>query len=182
MLGLTSTAAATNVDKVIQLSVDGEIVDEVTINLSQIITLDIVLADGYAMDVMELDLEVIPLSAGADGCISFDPVIIHPWEIIVAPFEPWSLIVEGVTCHGIEIIAGMTFGSVEAKLVDYILFECLGEGDILIQLTDAGTNNIIGIGDIPQEMMGSIIIHQVPEPTTIFLLGLGSLFMLRRRR
>jgi hypothetical protein len=181
MLGLTSTAAATNVDKVIQLSVDDEIVDEVTINLGQVINLGILLADGYAMDVMELDLEVIPLDAGADGCISLAPHITHPWEIIVAPFEPSSLVVEGVTCHGIEVIAGMTFGLVEGKLVDYILFECLGEGDILIQLTDAGTNNIIGIGDIPQDMMGSIIIHQVPEPTTLALLGVGGLFLLRRR-
>jgi hypothetical protein len=53
-----------------------------------------------------------------------------------------------------------------------VVFHCLAEGDVFIHLYDAGGTTI----------EDSILIHQVPEPATIALLGLGSLFLLRRRK
>ena len=49
-------------------------------------------------------------------------------------------------------------------------FHCDGEGDVQIDLMDEG----LGVLD-------SIIIHQIPEPMTMALLGLGGLFLRRRR-
>jgi len=185
VLGLTSIAGAvsgTNVDKIVQLSVNGVVADEYfmaeneKLNPSDTVTLDIQLADGYAMDAMELDLEII-----GNATISLpDPAT----DIIVAGFESWSLIVEGVTDKGIGAIAGVTFGSVEGTLVDGITFHCEGDGDVIVQLTSAGSNNIVSPDArlLTEADLGSIVIHQVPEPMTITLLGLGGLALLRRRK
>lgn len=69
--------------------------------------------------------------------------------------------------------AGADAGTV---LYDQILFTCEGEGDAIIQLWDAPD------GAAPTTMHDQIIIHQIPEPATICLLGLGGLALLRRRK
>ena len=178
VLGLASIAGATNLDKLIQLSVNGQPApDEITIQPSEWITLDIMLADGYAMDTMELDLEIISLG-GSGHIVVPDP----PESIVVGSgFESWSVVVGGVTPSGIGTIAAMSMGQVEGKLVDYIEFHCDSIGDVMVKITNAGTNNIIGVGVVDEEAMGSIIIHQIPEPATIALLSLGGLLLRRRK-
>jgi len=65
------------------------------------------------------------------------------------------------------------FDTYPAGLVaDGIIFHCEGIGDALIGLFDAST----------YEVYDTVIIHQVPEPMTLSLLGLGGLGLLRRRR
>ena len=49
-------------------------------------------------------------------------------------------------------------------------FHCDGEGDVVIDLLDPGF-----------VVTDSIIIHQIPEPMTMALLGIGGLFLRRRR-
>jgi len=57
-------------------------------------------------------------------------------------------------------------------LVDYG-FECIGLGDVVIYLY---ANDL-------QTVLDTLTISQVvPEPMTIALLGLGGLFLLRRRK
>jgi hypothetical protein len=185
VLGLTSIAGAavgSNTGKVVQLSVDGVVTDEyftepgTELDESDTVTLDITLADGYAMDAMELDLEVI----GAATISLPDPAT----DIIVADFESWSLVVDDVTAKGIGVMAGVTFGQVSGLLVDHITFHCEGDGYVTVNLTIAGTNQIVA----PEKRiltaadLGSIVIGQVPEPMTITLLGLGGLALLRRRK
>ena len=176
VLGLTSVAgAARNTDKIVQLSVDGVPVNEVWLQQSDTVTLDVVLADGVAMDAMELGLEII-----GPATISLPS---PNTDIIVGKFESWSLIVDGVTDKGIGIMAGVTFGSVGGKLVDNITYHCDGWGDITVQLTIAGSNHIVAPEDrlLTADDLGSIV-YRIPEPTTIILLGLGGLALLRRRR
>lgn len=48
---------------------------------------------------------------------------------------------------------------------------CIGEGDVIVELYDASGYEIID----------TMIIHQVPEPMTMALLGLGGLFLRRRK-
>jgi hypothetical protein len=55
-------------------------------------------------------------------------------------------------------------------LADYE-FECLGEGPVVISL----------LGDDTVTVLDSITINQVPEPITFGLLGLGGLFLRRRK-
>jgi len=54
-------------------------------------------------------------------------------------------------------------------LADDISFHCNGIGDVKIAITDDDGN-----------VLDTQVIHQVPEPITIALLGLGGLFLRRR--
>jgi len=54
-------------------------------------------------------------------------------------------------------------------LVDFIKFHCDGPGDVTISLVDPD-----GV------VLDQQVIHQIPEPLTIALLGLGGLYLRRR--
>jgi hypothetical protein len=72
----------------------------------------------------------------------------------------WELWV-GSTNIPTDVVAGQQFA---------VVFRCKGVGDTSVLLTDADT--------VPIQ---TLIIHQIPEPMTIGLLGLGGLFLRRRR-
>ena len=59
---------------------------------------------------------------------------------------------------------------------DEILFHCAGVGDVTISMDDISTTWTIGTNP-----MDSLVIHQVPEPMTMALLGLGGLLLRRRK-
>ncbi|MHC4570847.1 MAG: PEP-CTERM sorting domain-containing protein [Planctomycetota bacterium] len=61
---------------------------------------------------------------------------------------------------------------ITGRIYDGITFTCEGQGDAVVNLytTDFATPTLID----------SVIIHQVPEPMTIMLLGLGGLLLRRR--
>jgi len=59
----------------------------------------------------------------------------------------------------------------DGKIIDLIDLHCMGEGDVTINLLHAGTG----------ELFDSQVIHQIPEPMTIALLGLGGLLVRCRR-
>jgi len=62
-----------------------------------------------------------------------------------------------------------------AVIYDEIIFQCKGVGDAVVELytTDlVGTNTVVD----------SVVIHQIPEPMTIALLGFGGLLLRRRRK
>jgi len=63
-----------------------------------------------------------------------------------------------------------------ATLYDGIILHCVGQGDATVKLYDVDANFNLGV------VLDSIIVHQIPEPMTLVLLGLGGLTMLRRRR
>jgi hypothetical protein len=79
------------------------------------------------------------------------------------------------------------------QLVWNLFVHCDGEAPVVIDLTlNAGTaywdystpgNLPYGASDTMTEgLLGDLTIYQVPEPATIALLGLGSLFLMRRKR
>jgi hypothetical protein len=58
-----------------------------------------------------------------------------------------------------------------------ISFHCEGSDDVVVYLYE-----ITNSWDINERLIDSVTIHQVPEPMTLSLLGLGGLGLLRRRR
>lgn len=180
LLGFTSIAMAgpVNTGKLIQLSVDGQPApDVIELYESDWITLDILVANGHYTAGIDLDLEII-----GPGHIMLDPAYVSvPEDIIVGDFESWSKLVEGVTDTGIAAIVGVSFGEVEGTIVDHILFHCDGLGEVTVQLTLHGDTEVDGNLITPEDL-GGITIIQIPEPMTLSLLGLGGLFLVRRKR
>jgi len=75
--------------------------------------------------------------------------------------------------EGVGLTLNITGAGVNGKLFDEILFHCEGPGDTLVQLW--------GTQDYEQlVLLDTVMIHQIPEPVTIALLGLGGLFLRRR--
>ena len=62
-------------------------------------------------------------------------------------------------------------GSIIYDLID---FHCVAFGDAIIQLYETPDGSVLTLVD-------TVIIHQIPEPMTMALLGLGGLFLRRRK-
>jgi hypothetical protein len=56
-------------------------------------------------------------------------------------------------------------------MADGIKFHCEGEGDVIVTLLDGADGTVLD----------QMIIHQIPEPITLALLGVGGLFLRRRK-
>ena len=70
------------------------------------------------------------------------------------------------------LIPGTTINILEqGTAADFISFHCEGEGDVLITLLNGDT----------MEVLDTLTISQIPEPMTLALLGLGGLFLRRRK-
>ena len=84
------------------------------------------------------------------------------------------------------------------QLMDNLVFHCESLTDVIIDLVaasdiiywthtyDAGLEDYVVTGSVILYEQGTIIdsiyVTQIPEPMTVVLLGLGSLFLLRRRK
>jgi hypothetical protein len=109
----------------------------------------------------------IPLVGG----FSFgDPVYVSENPSIIPP--PWPPDPDGIWgfyAAFSEIPAGTV-------LYDEIVFTCLAVGDVTLYLLDAPD------GEQASIIYDTVVVHQIPEPITIVLLGLGGLLALRRRK
>jgi len=65
-------------------------------------------------------------------------------------------------------------GALDGLLVDLIDFHCEGEGDAIVQLYTSADTVSWGVED-------QVIIHQIPEPATMALLGIGGLLLRRKK-
>jgi hypothetical protein len=96
--------------------------------------------------------------------------ITDPPGIIPPPWPPepppgWGSWIE-ITFYDPEPPPNMPMG----KLVDDIIFLCEGPGDVTLRLMDSDLNQL-----------STQTVHQIPEPMTIALLGLGALALRRRK-
>ena len=108
-------------------------------------------------------------------------------------FGLWTEPEPAVVGNAISQLSGAALGDGiqgQADLVWNLVIHCDGDGDIIVDLS----HNIAGDYSeyansagapwitMVEADLGDLTIHQVPEPATIALLGLGSMFLMRRRR
>jgi len=167
VLGITSIASAA-----IELSINGATdVEEITIMVSDTVTIDIHNLGGSLPIDFSAYLDFFYQSEGTyslsnarlgdaagDFPANFSMYTGYYDNDEVAFFQNWAV--------GSEEVPGEMF------LID---MHCEAVGDVLVQLYDSRV-------DGGYTMVDEILIHQiVPEPMTIGLLGLGALFLKRRK-
>jgi hypothetical protein len=191
VLGMASLAAAN-----FQLSVNGQPApDEITLEPSDWIEIDMDWVEGYQVNfdialVLSNDLASFKLPYWVQD----NPLVGH-WEnfrgvanytlLAIAPFQT-------IEPQQIRIGASMAAGAFvqgPAKIFDGVMLHCDGEGDVILDLVvvdPAGTTSYAPDFSIINydngQVLDRLVIHQIPEPMTMALLGIGGLALIRRRR
>ncbi|NLH16349.1 MAG: PEP-CTERM sorting domain-containing protein [Phycisphaerae bacterium] len=160
ILGFTTFATAG-----LQLTVNGQAVDETTIQVDEELTIGVVNDSSTLIGSLFL---LMPW--GQPG--EWIPSIIQPGGIIPGVINSWGWeyfemedVGSGWMWPGSPVIEPTPAG-----IMGEFGFRCTGIGDVSIQLFDE-----------PFMEIEPLAIHQVPEPMTMSLLGLG-MALIRRRR
>jgi hypothetical protein len=143
--------------------------------------------DGYWLSSMSLDLEVSGPATLAELGTKVTQKMKHH-----ASFSPWAEPEPAVVDNAIAYMAGVAASDGiqgPADLVWNLIITCTGAGPVVVDLTLYGLSEYSeGPStwgspwiEMTEGDLGDLIIHQVPEPMTIALLGLGGLFLRRRR-
>ena len=162
--------------------------------------------DGYVLDTLAVDLHVSgpgTLSAVMATSKTGDYYVPLGHHVDLGTYGQSDPLIVG---NSIALISGGSMGYImgddgvggpavpPTALIWNLWIHCDGPGDIVVDLTVAGTTRYwdysnaandgpFGTSNIAVEAdLGDLTIYQVPEPATIALLGLGSLFLMRRRR
>lgn len=154
---------------------------EIWLEPSEAIELDLELGDG-TIRAYQL---VYELSNNQAELITtgYDP---YPDTTFPALFDLQGGVVAGSTAQRVEITAGQLFtpdlAAPQTLMVNLVL-HCLEPTDVVLTVTTAGSlgNYWDGNQIAPGEVVHTLIIHQTPEPMTVALLGLGGLFLRRRK-
>ena len=170
VFAMASLANATLID----VQTDWVDVDESgTINESDLIYITIVNTGGTCGG-FDLDLHVTgpgTLSEEAGGIV-----------IKADPGMEWLIMYSGIVDNSIDQMSSGSMGqwAVGTELVAGLVIHCDGPGNVEVDLTLGGDTRIGG-ELIAETDLGDLTIVQVPEPMTVALLGLGGLFLRRRR-
>ena len=158
-----------------QISVNGDsdpVDSEISIDVGDFLSLDITGSTATAETVyfmMAVD--------AAEGAITGDDVVLTGGLTSLFPqYYTDNLWLPAAGAAGDSAISGTIadLGALSGTLVDLIGFECLAAGDALVTLYGSADTNTWTAVD-------TVTIHQIPEPMTMALLGLGGLLLRRRK-
>ena len=179
VLGMVSAASAG-----LQISVDGDpepVDSEIILLPSETVVLDLWTDTDIGM--LEFGAWALIVADGSQGAGTVGQGDSHIAGFNVIGPIPGTV---GVTAPGVGWF-GTYLGAFSGNpfagdvVYDNFLFHCEGEGDVIIEvwsMEDVG----VEIEDWQAiALMDSLVIHQIPEPMTIALLGLGALFLRRRK-
>ena len=179
---LTVLVMATVANATLQLSVNGRTDwpdTQVVLNVSDHAVIDIVSDAGAPQP----NFGVLMLGSGlgtvAGGVNLYPGSLASIRTVVGAELEEYVEALAGMGYPGVTSIIWADFGDGAippkplgpGKVVDEVDFHCTGLGEATIWLIDASSF----------ERYDSQVIHQIPEPITMVLLGLGGLFLRRRK-
>ena len=161
---------ASAVNAAIVISVDGQLdLDEITIAPSDTVTIDVYNTGGSTPIDFLAYLDFYTKSEGTYS-LSNDHLGLGAGDL------PASYIMYdgGYDNDEIEITQAWAVGTPETTGAIFLIdLHCEGEGDVFVELWDGRVGYTAPVD--------TLTIHQVPEPMTIALLGLGGLFLRRRK-
>ena len=201
VLGLVSVANAGVIDITIT-SLNGETITptkEITIMPTDMIDFQIMFNGPVgptppAEYLFGLSATINVVGPGSLDYSQFEPRTWDPdaeaWVIgpdVTAGYDPdlhaqiGNSLVEGATARGKKGTGA------EVWIVKDLLLHCDKGGTVLLYLTNylpGGGSKVIDVNynEVPWQYGAGVIIHQIPEPMTLTLLGLGSLFLARRKK
>ena len=163
VLGMASAANAALV-----LSVDEDTTqNEIIINEGDTVAIGINNTDA---ELYEAYLGFGYVSEGGFGLSG--PTYIWP-PVGIPPMPPDPIVYDDVIWYFVNFFPPEPFPDLQPGIWVTFDLTCMSAGvDVFVELYD----------DAWATMLDTLIIHQVPEPMTIALLGLGGLFLLRRRK
>jgi len=184
-LAMVNVASAGMVDLWIT-SLDGAPiapVKEITILPSQVVDLSLVFT-GPGETLYSLSMDA---SMSGEGTAEWQNVagILRDHEFADPIFN--QIFLHDNNLLGFSLAAGLANGPGDGEKVAWdILVHCTGRGNVLITLAlnpglPASDSIVLPSGEVPG-LGNGVIIHQIPEPMTLTLLGLGGLFLARRKK
>ena len=130
------------------------------------------------VQLLTLDVELTIQGPGTiDGAVGLADCEDYGWDPDLS-FDP----IPG-TRDGVEIGMGNFGGGLDpGEPIGYYLIHCTGDGFVIVDLLSAfeqGGTFDMDFAEVPAA--GQLTIHQIPEPATVLLLGLGGLLLRRRK-
>jgi len=183
VLGFVTASSASVVGAVIDLQVAGG-AKEITIGPSDTINLEIIFTGSATENLFNLGVVFTGIQGATLGDLNtglvynsmFDPTMkeIKPGIInipanITLGFGPVGTGAPLVVVSGITLHCDLAPNMFTIKLVDYVA------GAPVIVVDSTGT-------ELAHSFGSGVLVHQTPEPMTMMLLGLGSLFLVRRKK